>query len=130
MIQYITNLDAISPENLEGFFVGWRAPLTREQHFEILKNSSYFVVALDTEAARAVGFVNALSDGVNFAFLPMLEVLPEYQHKGIGSMLMEKLLELLQCIQCVDLTCDVDMQTFYERFGMLKSHGMVIRRYL
>ena len=31
-------------------------------------------------------------------------------------------------IPCVDLMCDADMQSYYERFGMLKSHGMVIRK--
>ena len=27
----------------------------------------------------------------------------------------------------VDLTCDGELQPFYERFGMLRSVGMVIR---
>ena len=60
----------------------------------------------------------------------MLEVLPEYQNKGIGSELMKRLLELLQNITSIDLTCDENMQSFYKRFEMLESHGMVIRKYL
>lgn len=43
---------------------------------------------------------------------------------------MERLLELLKEIPCIDLTCDKNMQTFYKKFCMLKSHGMVIRKYI
>ncbi|MCK4239426.1 MAG: hypothetical protein KAX33_09905, partial [Candidatus Lokiarchaeota archaeon] len=72
----------------------------------------------------------ALSDKIQFAFIPMLEVLPNYQSNGIDSQLMERILTKLEHIDCIDLTCDPDKQAFYERFKMLKSNGMVIRRYI
>jgi len=130
MIEYRTTLDGISPEELEGFFAGWAKPLNPEQHFTILRNSSFIVLAYDKGQSKVAGFINALSDMVNFAFIPMLEVLPEYQHKGIGSELVRIMLEQLEDITCIDLMCDEDMQGFYERFGMLRSHGMIIRKYL
>lgn len=130
MIEYRTDIEGINPDELKGFFVGWRKPLSPEQHYLILKNSSYKVLAYDTERSKVIGFINALSDKVNFAFIPMLEVLPEYQNRGIGSELMKNMLDLLKHITCIDLTCDADMQDFYERFEMLKSHGMVIRKYI
>ena len=130
MIEYRITLDGINPEDLKGFFVGWKKPLTPGEHYTILKNSSFIVLAYDKEKSKVVGFINALSDGVNFAFIPMLEVLPEYQHKGIGSNLFKMMLKRLENITCIDLTCDVQMQGFYERFGMLQSHGMVFRKYL
>lgn len=77
-----------------------------------------------------IDFITALSDGVNSSFIPLLEVLPEYQGKGIGTKLVEKILQKLDGITNVDLTCDAEMQSFYERFQMLKSHGMVLRKYL
>jgi ribosomal protein S18 acetylase RimI-like enzyme len=129
MIEYRTTLDGISPDDLKGFFVGWVNPLTPEQHYTILKNSSFIVLAYDNEQSKVVGFINALSDMVNFAFIPLLEVLPEYQHRGIGGSLFRMMLELLEDITCIDLMCDVDMQDFYERFGMFRSHGMIIRKY-
>jgi len=46
----------------------------------------------DTENGRVVGFVTAVSDGVVSAFLPLLEVLPEYQGRGIGSELVRRML--------------------------------------
>lgn len=130
MIIYQKDLNNISKNQLEGFFVGWSSPLTAAQHFQILENSQYFVLALDTESNQVIGFINALSDNVNFAFIPMLEVLPDYQKKGIGTQLMTIILEQLSHITCVDLTCDENMQGFYQRFSMLKSHGMILRKYL
>lgn len=128
-IEYRTTLDDISIDDLKDFFVGWKKPLTNKQHYEILKNSEFFVLAYDTENKKVVGFINALSDKIDFAFIPMLEVLPEYQNKGIGSNLLKIMLNLLDDITCIDLTCDPDMQSYYGRFGMIRSHGMVIRKY-
>ena len=130
MIKYLYSLDRITAEQLEGFFVGWADPLTPEEHLQALKNSEYLVLAYDTEKEKVVGFINALSDEVNFAFIPMLEVLPEYQNRGIGKSLVEKMLDSLEHLNCIDLTCDKELQGFYEQFGMLKSQGMVIRKYL
>lgn len=130
MIEYRTTIENLTAAELNGFFGGWAKPLSSEQHYLILQNSSYVVLAYDTENSKVIGFVNALSDRVNFAFIPMLEVLPEYQHRGIGSKLVQKMFYLLKDITCVDLTCDPELQKFYSRFGMLKSHGMIIRRYL
>jgi ribosomal protein S18 acetylase RimI-like enzyme len=129
MIEYRTDLNGISEDQLTGFFVGWINPLSPEKHMSILRNSSYFVLAYDTENKRVVGFINALSDNLHFAFIPMLEVLPEYQHMGIGSRLVKEMLNLLSHITCIDLTCEPEMQGFYERFGMFESHGMIIRKY-
>lgn len=87
MMEYITNLKEIKPEDLEGFFIGWKKPLTIYEHYEMLKNSSYIVIAYDTEESKVVGFINELSDRINFAFIPMIEVLPEYQHKELVAIL-------------------------------------------
>jgi len=130
MLEYRTNLDGILPDDLKGFFVGWENPLSCKQLYRLLQNSGHFVLAYDTETNRVVGFVNALSDEINFAFIPMLEVLPDCQRRGIGSELMRRILHLLHHISCIDLTCDPSIQSFYRRLGMVESHGMVIRKYL
>jgi len=130
MIVYKTDLNGITKDQLKGFFVGWKDPLTPEKHLEILQNSYIFVLAVDNEKNNVVGFVNALSDKLQFAFIPMLEVLPNFQNKGIGSKLMGIILSNLEHIDCVDLTCDPELQPFYERFKLLRSRGMVIRRYM
>jgi len=130
MITYCDDISKILEGQLAGFFVGWRKPLTPEKHLALLKGSTHFVAAVDGESHQVVGFVTALSDGVSAGFIPLLEVLPAYQGRGIGRALVEEVLRKLEGITNIDLTCDPDMQRFYARFGMVESHGMVLRKYL
>ncbi len=130
MITYKTDLQGIKKSDLKGFFVGWKNPLSKKQHYQILKNSSYIVLAYDTDKEKVVGFINAISDNISFAFIPMLEVLPEYQNNGIGTELMERMLLQLKDIDNIDLTCDPELQDFYKKFGMIESTGMIIRKHL
>jgi GNAT superfamily N-acetyltransferase len=130
MIRYSDSAAGLTPDMLKGFFRGWKKPRTPDEHLEILKNSSHFVLAIDTETGQVVGFVNALTDHVQAAFISLLEVLPEYQHCGIGTELMKRMLDKLKDVPCVDLTCYPKMQKFYAKFGMIPTEGMAIRRYL
>ncbi|MBN1519502.1 MAG: GNAT family N-acetyltransferase [Spirochaetales bacterium] len=130
MIRYYNSLEHIDCFKIEGFFVGWKKPLSDEQLKNLLINSTYKVLAVDDLNEMVVGIITALSDNTNWAFIPYLEVLPDYQKQGIGKQLMSMMLANLSHINCIDLTCDHEMQPFYEQFGMLRSEGMVIRRYL
>lgn len=129
MIRYSDSKAGVTPDMLQGFFQGWKSPRTPEEHLEMLKNSTHVMLAIDTETDRVVGLVTALTDHVQAAFIPLLEVLPEYQHQGIGTELVSRMLQKLKGIPCIDLTCDPAMQKFYARFGMAPSAGMVIRDY-
>lgn len=114
---------------LKGFFQGWRKPPTPEDHLNILRNSDCIVLALDTDRSCVVGFITALTDKVQSAFIPLLEVLPDYQRQGIGSELVRRMLAKLKPIPAIDLTCDPSLQKFYAKFGMTPSVGMVVRDY-
>jgi ribosomal protein S18 acetylase RimI-like enzyme len=129
MIKYTDSVEGITSEMLSGFFAGWRKPRTPEEHLRILRNSDYVVLAVDGERDRVVGFITALTDGVQSAFIPLLEVLPDYRGQGIGSELVSRMLKKLEPIPALDLICDPDVQGFYARFGMTRSVGMSIRRY-
>ncbi len=124
---YTTSLDGISPEMLTGFFDGWPNPPSKEKHFQLLKNSYKVVLALDDQ--QVVGFITAISDGVLSAYIPLLEVLPSYKDKGIGKELVRRMFEELQDHYMIDLMCDENLQPYYERFGMIKAKGMVVRNY-
>lgn len=129
MIEYTDSLAGIEPHHLHGFFVGWWEPPTPGKHLRLLHGSDHVVLAIDAEAGRVVGFVTALTDGVQSAFIPLLEVLPEYQRRGIGQELMSLMLDRLDAIPNVDLMCDPDVVPFYERFGMTPVTGMVRREW-
>jgi ribosomal protein S18 acetylase RimI-like enzyme len=126
---YRDSLEGISTSQLEGFFVGWPHPLDAATHERILKGSTHFVLAFDEVAQRVVGFVNCISDGVLSAYIPLLEVLPSYQHRGIGTHMVELLLLKTKEAYMVDLCCDESLTPFYEKLGFKRSTGMVIRNY-
>jgi ribosomal protein S18 acetylase RimI-like enzyme len=129
MIKYMDSIEGCRPENLRGFFVGWRSPPSPEKHLKLLASSDEIVLAVDEETGKVVGFITAISDRVLSAYIPLIEVLPEYQKQGIGQELMRRMLKKLDRLYMVDLICDERVRSFYERFGMKSSCGMCIRRF-
>lgn len=130
MIRYTDSLTNISAAQLAGgFFVGWPNPPDSVNHLRILQGSYKVWLAMDDETDEVVGFMTAISDGLLAAFIPLLEVLPAYQGQGIGSELTRRMLQSLAHLYSVDLLCDADVQPFYERLGMYRAQGMLIRNY-
>jgi ribosomal protein S18 acetylase RimI-like enzyme len=123
--EYRTSADGLRPEQLSGFFVGWPSPPSPTQHLALLRGSRHAVVALDGD--QVVGFVTVLSDGVLMASIPLLEVLPDHQGRGIGRKLVEAAVALVGELYQVQLCCDDDVRPFYEKLGFLKVNGMVRR---
>jgi GNAT superfamily N-acetyltransferase len=129
MMIYKNSLDGISSDILKGFFVDWPNSPNPQTHLKLLQNSSKVVIALDDHTNQVVGFITAISDGILSAYIPFLEVLPEYKNKGIGKELVKQMLNELNDIYMVDLCCDGDLVPYYEKFGMIKSNGMLVRNY-
>ncbi len=129
MIMYTESLDGITAEKLNGFFVGWPNPPSPETHLRILKGSSHCILAIDVQTGQVIGFINAISDGVLNAFIPLLEVVPTYQKQGVGAALVRQMLDKLRQLYAIDLICDTDLQPFYERFGMKPYSAMLLRNY-
>ena len=128
MIEYRSDVTTLTPEQIQGFFVGWQNPFSPETHLRMLTGSDLAQVAIDADSGRVVGFVAALTDDVQGAFITLLEVLPEYQGQGVGKALLTQMLDRLSHIQTIELMCDADLVPFYEQFGMKPSGGMVLRR--
>ncbi|WP_026908432.1 GNAT family N-acetyltransferase [Paucisalibacillus globulus] len=126
---YKNSLDGVTEEMLEGFFVDWPNPPSPATHRKLLKNSSYIVLALDEDENRVVGFITAVSDKVLSAYVPLLEVLPDYKNQGIGKELVNRMLKQLEHLYMIDLCCDEDLVPYYENFGMMKGTGMLFRNY-
>jgi len=129
MIKYVDNLQNIELENLKGFFVDWPNPPSAEKPLAILENSAFIWLAVDETNGNVVGFINAISDKVLSAYIPLLEVLPEYKKRGIGSHLVELMFDTLKDLYMIDLVCDEDVVPFYDRFKMFKTRGMSKRNY-
>jgi GNAT superfamily N-acetyltransferase len=127
-IRYTNSTEGIRPSELRGFFAGWPDPPSPETHRRLLAGSDEVVLAIDDEAGRVVGFITALTDRVLSAYVPLLDVLPEYQKEGIAKELMERLLAKLGNLYMVDVVTDNDLEPFYERFGFKRTTAMSIRK--
>jgi precorrin-8X/cobalt-precorrin-8 methylmutase len=127
VISYRVGAGTVSAADVEPFFVGWPSPPSPERRVELLRRSDDVVLAYDGE--RLVGFVTAVTDGSVAAYVPLLEVLPEYQRRGIGSELVRRILARLGDLYMVDLACDEDLVGFYERLGLRRvGAAMGVRR--
>ena len=130
MIRYSDDVNEVGVEQLDGrFWVGWPNPPSPENHLRILQGSYAVWLAIDSETDKVVGFINAISDGVHASYIPLLEVLESHQGNGIGSNLTRRMIASLGHLYQIDLLCDLDVQPFYERLGMQRASGMLIRNY-
>jgi len=129
-VHYTESLAGIDASQLAGgFFVDWPNPPSPETHLRLVQGSSHIVLGIDERTADVVGFVTAISDGVLSAYIPLLEVLPEHQHQGIGQELTRRMIATLRSLYMVDLLCEPELQPFYEQLGMRRASGMLIRNY-
>ena len=126
-VHYTDTPETLSAEMLTGFFVGWPNPPVPERHLAILRGSYRVWLALADE--RCIGFINALSDGVFYAYLPLLEVLPAYQGRGVGRRLVGLMMESLSFTYAVDVCCDEDLVPFYRKAGFFEVRAMARRTY-
>ncbi len=129
-VRYQDNLDGIAAEHLEGgFFEGWPNPPSPTTHLKLLHGSYMVRLAVAQRTGQVVGFVNAISDGVLSAYLPLLEVLPAYRGRGIGSALMRRMMQGLAGLYMVDLTSTAGKEGFYQQLGMTPASSMILRNY-
>ena len=130
MINYQVYYQALDELELaDGFFEGWPQHPDKNTHRKILKNSFKSIVAIDNERNQIVGFITIISDGILSAYIPLLEVIPAYRKQGIGSRLLAIALKELDDLYMVDLVCDEERVSFYEKQGMIRWTAMLWRNY-
>jgi ribosomal protein S18 acetylase RimI-like enzyme len=118
VIEYREDIATLAADQLRGgFFEGWPSPPCPEAHLSHLHGAEVAIVAVDATTAQVVGFVTAVGDGALTAFIPFLEVLPAYRGNGIGAELLRLVLGRLSDRYSIDLVCDPDLVSFYERLG-------------
>lgn len=124
-VSYTDNLNDLAAGQLEGFFVDWPTRPDAEAHLRILAGSYKVWLAMDGH--QCVGRINAISDGVFYAYIPLLEVLPSYRGKGIGRELVKRMIDSLSVMYAIDLQCDETLESYYQQLGFSSKIGMVIR---
>ncbi len=127
MIYYADNVDELKLSQIEGFFAGWKMPVSPELHLQILQSSYAVWLAFDND--KCVGFINSVSDGFFYAGIPLLEVLPEYRGNGIGTELVKRMLTTLESLYAVDIVCDHSLTSFYSKHALIPSNSMIKRNF-
>ncbi len=95
-------------------------------------NSQYFVTAYDDR--KLVGFGRVLTDGVLHAMIFEMIVHPDYQRRGIGVQILQRLVQWCNenQIRDIQLFCARGNQAFYEKYGFVarpdEAPGMQYRR--
>ena len=97
--------------------VGWNR-MEKEMADPRLK-SYYHIAVYEEENQKLIGFVDSISNGVTDAYIQDLMVHPDFQGKGIGSELMNKMIEYLknEGIYMISVLYDEGLKSFYSRFG-------------
>lgn len=109
--------------------VGWAAYLQdTDRLFSAFENSLYLFGAFSD--GQLVGFARVVGDGELIVLVQDLVIISEYQHCGIGSSLLKKVMEKYQSVRTFMIVTDLGdkrSNTFYQKFGMkkLEQYNMV-----
>lgn len=105
--------------------VGWTNYLERVDTLqEAYANSLCVLGAYDSE--NLVGILRAVGDGKTIVFIQDILVLPEYQRQGIGSKLLQAVMERYQDVYQMELLTDNTEKTkaFYRSAGFTASDDL------
>jgi len=101
---------------------GWNQVygLNDDEYFQAVSQSWHVVAVFDGD--RLVGVGEVISDGRLYALVVDVIVLPQYRGKGIGTVLMKRMIQ--QCslsgIRDVKLLAAKGKADFYRRFGFIE----------
>ncbi|PKB18118.1 GNAT family N-acetyltransferase [Flavobacterium sp. 5] len=97
----------------------WSSAEKPTQLYNGLLNSETLITAWKNK--KLIGLGNAISDGHLTVYYPHLLVLPEYQGKGIGKMILDKMQEKYRDFHMQMLTADGKSVDFYKKNGFERA---------
>lgn len=103
--------------------VGWSAAEKPETLWRALNGSAFVVSAW--EGGTLAGLGNAITDGALVVYYPHILVLPDYQGRGIGSELLQRLTQRFAGFHQHMLVADAKAQAFYEQRGFTRAGATV-----
>ena len=136
MINIKENNNNVEEFNLLYESVGWGS-YDKDITQRALDNTFYSVSVYEED--RIIGFGRIIGDTICFLYIQDIMVMPEYQGKQIGTMIMNKLLEKVNSVRKenpsvrVYLGASKDKESFYEKFGFIKridadlGYGMILK---
>ncbi len=97
----------------------WSSAEKPNELYNALINSHSLITAW--KGNKLVGLGNAISDGYLVVYYPHLLVHPNYQGKGIGQMIMDKMQEKYKNFHMQMLTADGKAIDFYKKIGFARA---------
>ena len=108
--------------------VGWSSLMNTEMENMILSAPVFSVVAEDSRSGKTIGCALLLGDNASFYYLKDVMVHPDWQHKRIGTALMQEISKWLDTHGAdkalVGLYTGDSLRPFYEKFGFTTAFGM------
>ena len=113
--------DVINQEEIVELYKknNWSSAKQPELLFNAINNSHNFVTARHNN--KLIGLGNSISDGYLVVYFPHLLIHPQFQGKGVGKMIMNKLLQHYTNFHMKILTADIDAVSFYKKIGFEKA---------
>ncbi len=97
----------------------WSSAEKPTELYNALINSHSLITAWN--AKELIGLGNAISDGYLVVYYPHLIIHPNYQGKGIGKTIMDKIQEKYKNFHMQILTADGKSIDFYQKIGFEKE---------
>jgi len=97
----------------------WSAAEKPDKLCSALLNSHTLLSAWDNDQLAGIG--NAISDGYLVVYYPHLLVHPNYQGKGIGQLIMERMKDRYRDFHMQMLTADGKAIDFYKKIGFKRA---------
>lgn len=115
----------IDPQAVHSLYtsVGWWPERTEEQIAHVL-SSNVAIGAWDADCL--IGFARIISDHSFHAYIEDVMIHPTYQRKGIGGLLLTRLLNALPHVETITLFCQSDLVPFYEAQGFRAFPSQVV----
>ncbi|MBO4562245.1 MAG: GNAT family N-acetyltransferase [Clostridia bacterium] len=105
--------------------VGWINYLKRSETLEKAYENSLCTLAA-YEGDKLIGIIRAVGDGLTIVFIQDIIVLPEYQRMGVGSKLLNAMIEKYRDVYQIELFADNvgSLKAFYRSAGFTPSDEM------
>lgn len=121
-MKILENIDNVEEYNYLYDAVGWGS-YEKEISQKALSNNIYSVSIYEND--NIIGYGRIIGDGIIFLYIHDIMVKPEYQGKGIGKTIMNKLLEKIKKLKKenpylrVYLGASPDKEDFYRKCGFI-----------
>ena len=125
-MKILENIDNVKEFNELYDAVGWGS-YEEEISKKALSNNIYSVSIYDNN--NIIGYGRIIGDGIVFLYIHDIMVKPEYQGKGIGKTIMNKLLAKIHELQKVNpdlrtyLGASKGKEEFYKKCGFITREG-------